>query len=209
MDRSGALIDRLVAWSPVLLLGGLAALTYWLDAQVQAARRAPRRHRAPRSRHLHRELPRRRASTPTARCGSRSPRGAPSIIRTTTASTSRRRRSRSPIRASRGSRSPPTRERCPATARPSRSAATCARRATRVPDGAPASNDRRGPDHVHHRDAARRPEEGAGRDRRPGDDRGAAWNNPGRRHGARQQGAHDQAQVRRRAARCSPRSHPK
>ena len=27
-------IDRLVAWSPVLLLGGLAALTYWLDAQV-------------------------------------------------------------------------------------------------------------------------------------------------------------------------------
>jgi len=36
MDRSGALIDRLVSWSPVLLLGGLAALTYWLDAQVQA-----------------------------------------------------------------------------------------------------------------------------------------------------------------------------
>ena len=41
MDRRGALIDRLVAWSPVFLLGGLAALTYWLDAQVQsdAARR--------------------------------------------------------------------------------------------------------------------------------------------------------------------------
>jgi len=36
MDRRGAFIDRLVAWSPVLLLGGLAALTYWLDAQVQA-----------------------------------------------------------------------------------------------------------------------------------------------------------------------------
>ena len=34
-------IDRLIAWSPVLLLGGLAALTYWLDAQIQpsAARR--------------------------------------------------------------------------------------------------------------------------------------------------------------------------
>ncbi len=30
-----ALIDRFVAWSPVLLLGALAALTYWLDAQVQ------------------------------------------------------------------------------------------------------------------------------------------------------------------------------
>ena len=29
-----ARFDRLVAWSPVLLLGGLAALTYWLDAQV-------------------------------------------------------------------------------------------------------------------------------------------------------------------------------
>jgi len=36
-----ARIDRLVAWSPVLLLGCLAALTYWLDAQVQtSARRA-------------------------------------------------------------------------------------------------------------------------------------------------------------------------
>ena len=30
-------IDRLIAWSPVLLLGGLAALTYWLDAQVQSS----------------------------------------------------------------------------------------------------------------------------------------------------------------------------
>jgi lipopolysaccharide export system protein LptC len=28
-------LDRLTSWSPVLLLGGLAALTYWLDAQVQ------------------------------------------------------------------------------------------------------------------------------------------------------------------------------
>ena len=28
-------LDKLVAWSPVLLLGGLAALTYWLDAQIQ------------------------------------------------------------------------------------------------------------------------------------------------------------------------------
>jgi lipopolysaccharide export system protein LptC len=27
-------IDRFVSWSPILLLGGLAALTYWLDAQV-------------------------------------------------------------------------------------------------------------------------------------------------------------------------------
>ena len=30
-----SLLDRFTAWSPVLLLGGLAALTYWLDAQVQ------------------------------------------------------------------------------------------------------------------------------------------------------------------------------
>ena len=36
MDRTKLLLDRLTAWSPVLLLGGLAALTYWLDAQVQA-----------------------------------------------------------------------------------------------------------------------------------------------------------------------------
>jgi lipopolysaccharide export system protein LptC len=35
MDRTRAVFDRLVAWSPVLLLGSLAALTYWLDAQVQ------------------------------------------------------------------------------------------------------------------------------------------------------------------------------
>jgi lipopolysaccharide export system protein LptC len=34
-------LDRAVAWSPVLLLGGLAALSYWLDAQVQPP--APRR----------------------------------------------------------------------------------------------------------------------------------------------------------------------
>jgi lipopolysaccharide export system protein LptC len=41
MNRGRVLVDRLVAWSPVLLLGGLAALTYWLDAQVQPP--APRR----------------------------------------------------------------------------------------------------------------------------------------------------------------------
>jgi lipopolysaccharide export system protein LptC len=35
-----ARIDRLVAWSPVLLLGSLAALTWWLDAQIRPA--APR-----------------------------------------------------------------------------------------------------------------------------------------------------------------------
>ena len=36
MSDSRALMDRLVSWSPVLLLGGLAALTYWLDAQITA-----------------------------------------------------------------------------------------------------------------------------------------------------------------------------
>jgi lipopolysaccharide export system protein LptC len=36
MDRARDILDRVVAWSPVLLLGALAALTYWLDAQVQA-----------------------------------------------------------------------------------------------------------------------------------------------------------------------------
>lgn len=34
MDRTREIIDRFIAWSPVLLLGALAALTYWLDAQV-------------------------------------------------------------------------------------------------------------------------------------------------------------------------------
>jgi lipopolysaccharide export system protein LptC len=41
MDRTRNLLDRLVAWSPVLMLGALAALTYWLDAQVQST--PPRR----------------------------------------------------------------------------------------------------------------------------------------------------------------------
>ncbi len=36
MDRTRRLLDRLTAWSPALLLGGLAALTWWLDSQVQA-----------------------------------------------------------------------------------------------------------------------------------------------------------------------------
>ena len=38
MTSTRRLLDRLVAWSPVFLLGSLAALTYWLDAQVQAPR---------------------------------------------------------------------------------------------------------------------------------------------------------------------------
>lgn len=36
------LMDRLVAWSPVLLLGGLAALTWWLDAQINSSGRGDR-----------------------------------------------------------------------------------------------------------------------------------------------------------------------
>jgi lipopolysaccharide export system protein LptC len=34
-SRARSWFDRLIAWSPVLLLGGLAALTYWLNAQVR------------------------------------------------------------------------------------------------------------------------------------------------------------------------------
>ena len=33
--NSRTLLDRITMWSPVLLLGALAALTYWLDSQVQ------------------------------------------------------------------------------------------------------------------------------------------------------------------------------
>ncbi|HEX8011226.1 MAG TPA: LPS export ABC transporter periplasmic protein LptC [Casimicrobiaceae bacterium] len=33
-SRGQAWLDRLIAWSPVLLLGALAALTYWLNAQI-------------------------------------------------------------------------------------------------------------------------------------------------------------------------------
>jgi len=42
MDRTREFFDRLISWSPVLLMGGLAALTYWLDAQIQPA--SARRH---------------------------------------------------------------------------------------------------------------------------------------------------------------------
>ena len=34
MHTGRRLLDRLTNWSPVLLLGGLAALTFWLDAQI-------------------------------------------------------------------------------------------------------------------------------------------------------------------------------
>ena len=35
MRTRRSLVDRLTNWSPVILLGSLAALTFWLDAQVQ------------------------------------------------------------------------------------------------------------------------------------------------------------------------------
>ena len=35
VDLTRRLLDRLVGLSPLLLLGGLAMLTYWLDAQIQ------------------------------------------------------------------------------------------------------------------------------------------------------------------------------
>jgi lipopolysaccharide export system protein LptC len=37
MNRGRTWLDRLIAWSPVLLLGAFTALTYWLNAQVQTA----------------------------------------------------------------------------------------------------------------------------------------------------------------------------
>ncbi|HEY8624027.1 MAG TPA: LPS export ABC transporter periplasmic protein LptC [Casimicrobiaceae bacterium] len=40
MTRGRAWLDRLIAWSPVFLLGAFAALTYWLNAQVQPDRAA-------------------------------------------------------------------------------------------------------------------------------------------------------------------------
>ena len=41
MNAGRHFLDQLTSWSPVLLLGGLAALTFWLDAQVQS--QGPRR----------------------------------------------------------------------------------------------------------------------------------------------------------------------
>ncbi len=42
MDPTRRRLDRLTAWSPVLLLAALAALTYWLDAQIRAPEASPR-----------------------------------------------------------------------------------------------------------------------------------------------------------------------
>ena len=35
MTRGRSWLDRMIAWSPVFLLGAFTALTYWLNAQVQ------------------------------------------------------------------------------------------------------------------------------------------------------------------------------
>jgi hypothetical protein len=35
MKLRPVVLDRLIAWSPVLLLGAFAGLTYWLNAQIQ------------------------------------------------------------------------------------------------------------------------------------------------------------------------------
>lgn len=35
MTRSRAWLGRLIAWSPVMMLGALAGLTYWLNAQIR------------------------------------------------------------------------------------------------------------------------------------------------------------------------------
>jgi len=40
MTSKRSRLDRLVAWTPVLQLGGLGAFTYWLDAQVQSSGRS-------------------------------------------------------------------------------------------------------------------------------------------------------------------------
>jgi lipopolysaccharide export system protein LptC len=39
--RTRAFVDRWTAWSPVLLLAGIAALTLWLDAQVRPPEPSP------------------------------------------------------------------------------------------------------------------------------------------------------------------------
>jgi len=36
LKRARAVVDRWTAWSPAMLLAALAALTFWLDAQVQS-----------------------------------------------------------------------------------------------------------------------------------------------------------------------------
>lgn len=37
MTPRQVLIDRMIVWSPVMLLGALAAMAYWLNAQIQSA----------------------------------------------------------------------------------------------------------------------------------------------------------------------------
>ena len=146
-------VDRLVAWSPVLLLGGLAALTYWLDAQVQSSGTARRRIVAARPRSFHRAI--QRGHLRRRRPGAADARGDP---RRALSGRRQRRSHRAgararPIRASPGSRSPPSkgtvsgRSRNGHAARPRpRHARRCARHRARQ------DSARRGD--VHHRDAA-------------------------------------------------------
>ena len=183
----------------MLLLGGLAALTYWLDAQVQSS--------------AARATTDRRATIPIL------------YIERFSAVTLRRRRPRAADRSrrtraehypdddsvdlvgavARADRSGQAADRghrrqghaCPAIAKRSRCAATSARRATPRPATARGRARPSGAATFTTEMLRDHPEGGAGRDRRARDDRGAAWNNPGRRDGPRQQCAHGQAQVRR------------
>ena len=186
--------DRVVAGAPA----GRPRRAHLLARRAGAGRRrAPRRQRAARSRHVHRELPRGELRRRRAGCASRCGERAPSISRTTRASSSRRPSLAltEPGRPADGGH----RRRGRAVGRPrdGRVPRQRARERDALPAARPSDGEPSGPVDAHHRVAARRPEEGARRDRRARDDRGAAWNNRGRRHGARQRGEDAQAQVRR------------
>ena len=179
----------LTAWSPVLLLGGLAALTYWLDAQVQPP--APRRDGSTRHdpdifvegfRAVKLDANGRPLQLLAARARRSLPRRPDHRVH-------RRRRSRRRRPASRRSRHRRTRRSSPAIASTSISRATSRAvrdAATRRPPRSRAS----GAADADHRVPARAsPTDGSrAAPTRPVTIDGAAWNNQGRRAGARQQG---------------------
>ena len=194
--RTRSLLDRATAWSPVLLLGGLAALTYWLDSQVQPP--APRRDGSERhdpdifvegfrAVELDAEGPADAARSPaSARCTSATTRPPRSSSRCCRRPKPASPRSASPRRMGNAVGRPQGRRTSRATCAP------CATPARPSPAKAAAGPVTVTTEYLHVV-----PDKEIATHRQGGDDRGAAWNNPLRRARARQQGQDAQAQIRR------------
>ena len=188
-------LDRLVAWAPVLLLGGLAAFTYWLDAQVESSgRRNDGSSRHDPDLYIERfnavtfDVDGRVRQMLAANRAEHFPDDGSVDLMGPALELTDPGKPRIAVTADKGTVSG---DRETVTLRghvhATRDAAEATPRDTN-PLGAATFTTEKLRDHS---------EGGARRNRRARDDRGGAWNNPGRRDGPRQQRAHRQAQIRR------------